>query len=99
MSGRPVLAASANEGVLFPAPASPVTTTRRPMADGAPRMAVRIAHVPARWDAFLLRCTPWLDVAGTLVIGINTAKHVVAGTDVPRGGVPGSDRGYRSNVE
>ena len=53
MSGKPVLVASANESVLFPAPASPVTTTRRPMADGAPRMAVSIAHVPARWDAFV----------------------------------------------
>ena len=29
MSGRPVLAASAIDNVLFPAPASPVTTTRR----------------------------------------------------------------------
>ena len=50
MSGKPVLAASANESVLFPAPASPVTTTRHPMADGAARMAVSIAHVPAPWS-------------------------------------------------
>ena len=30
MTGRPVFAESARENVLFPAPAMPVTTTRRP---------------------------------------------------------------------
>ena len=50
MSVKPVLAASANESVLFPAPASPVTTTRRPMADRAVRTAVSIAHMPAPWS-------------------------------------------------
>ena len=35
MSGKPVLAASAIDSVLFPDPASPVTTTRRPSAAGS----------------------------------------------------------------
>ena len=35
MTGKPVLAASASENVLFPDPASPVTMTRRPSDNGA----------------------------------------------------------------
>ena len=34
MTGKPVLAASASANVLFPDPANPVTTTRRPNANG-----------------------------------------------------------------
>src|SRR5438876_11817325 len=34
MTSKPVLAASASENVLFPDPASPVTMTRRPTANG-----------------------------------------------------------------
>jgi len=34
MTGKPVLAASASENVLFPDPASPVTMTRRPSDNG-----------------------------------------------------------------
>jgi hypothetical protein len=46
MTGKPVLAASASENVLFPDPASPVTTTRRPSADGTSLIAVSVPHVP-----------------------------------------------------
>ena len=51
MTGKPVLAASASENVLFPDPASPVTMTRRPSADGASLIAVSVPHVgkPSRW--------------------------------------------------
>ena len=35
MTGRPVFAESARENVLLPAPAIPVTTTRRPTSRGA----------------------------------------------------------------
>ena len=45
MTGKPVLAASASENVLFPHPASPVTMTRRPNADGASLIAVSVPHV------------------------------------------------------
>src|ERR1022692_778884 len=45
MTGKPVLAASASENVLFPDPASPVTMTRRPSADGASLIAVSVPHV------------------------------------------------------
>src|SRR5713226_6371602 len=44
MTGKPVLAASANENVLFPDPASPVTMTRRPSANGASLIAVSVPH-------------------------------------------------------
>ena len=46
MTGKPVLAASANENVLFPDPASPVTMTRRPSADRASLIAASVPHVP-----------------------------------------------------
>ena len=46
MTGKPVLAASASENVLFPDPASPVTMTRRPSATGASLIAVSVPHVP-----------------------------------------------------
>ena len=46
MTGKPVLAASASENVLFPDPASPVTMTRRPSANGASLIAVSVPHVP-----------------------------------------------------
>jgi hypothetical protein len=46
MTGKPVLAASASEKVLFPDPASPVTMTRRPSADGASLIAVSVSNVP-----------------------------------------------------
>lgn len=36
MTGKPVLVASASDNVLFPDPASPVTMTRRPNANGIP---------------------------------------------------------------
>ena len=45
MTGKPVLAASASENVLFPDPAIPVTMTRRPTADGASLIAVSVPHV------------------------------------------------------
>jgi hypothetical protein len=51
MTGKPVLAASASENVLFPDPASPVTMTRRPSADGASLITVsvpHVGHVPSR---------------------------------------------------
>src|SRR5688572_12055840 len=44
--GRPVLAASARENVLFPDPASPVTTTRRPSTGEPAPTAGSIAQVP-----------------------------------------------------
>src|SRR4051812_10699532 len=46
MTGKPVLAASASENVLFPDPASPVTMTRRPCANWASLIAVSAPHVP-----------------------------------------------------
>src|SRR6266566_1551813 len=46
MTSKPVLAASASENVLFPDPASPVTMTRRPTANGASLIAVSVPHVP-----------------------------------------------------
>ena len=47
MTGKPVLAASASDNVLFPDPASPVTTTRRPSAKAASLIAVSVPHVPS----------------------------------------------------
>src|SRR6476659_1832996 len=46
MTGKPVLAASAIENVLLPDPASPVTMTRRPNANGASLIAVSVPQVP-----------------------------------------------------
>src|ERR1019366_9933966 len=46
MPGKPVLAASASENVLFPDPASPVTMTRRPSANGASLIATSVPQVP-----------------------------------------------------
>src|SRR5437879_12149708 len=46
MTGKPVLAASASDNVLFPDPASPVTMTRRPTANGASLIAVSVPHGP-----------------------------------------------------
>ena len=40
------LSASASDNVLFPDPASPVTMTRRPSANGASLIAVSVPHVP-----------------------------------------------------
>ena len=51
MTGKPVLAASARENVLFPDPASPVTMTRRPSADGVWLIAVSVPHVPLQGRA------------------------------------------------
>ena len=55
MTGKPAFTASEREKVLFPEPAIPVTTTRRPMAEGAspidfsvPHMSVR-RHAGRRW--------------------------------------------------
>ena|ERR1022692_4036164 len=60
MTGKPVLAARASENVLFPDPASPVTMTRRPSANGASLIATSVPQVPlgcirdtahpAKWD-------------------------------------------------
>ena len=47
MSGRPVLAASPIDSVLFPDPASPVTMTRRPTAGGAARIGISVAQEPS----------------------------------------------------
>jgi hypothetical protein len=46
MTGKPVLAASASENVLFPDPANPVTTTRRSSANGASLIATSFPQVP-----------------------------------------------------
>src|SRR4029077_15213053 len=47
MTGRPVSAASARANVLFPDPASPVTTTRRPIAiRDSPTSSVSLANRP-----------------------------------------------------
>jgi hypothetical protein len=46
MTGKPVLAASASENVLFPDPAIPVTMTRRPSADEASLIAVSVSDMP-----------------------------------------------------
>jgi len=51
MTGKPVLAASASENVLFPDPASPVTMTRRHSADGASLIAASVPHVPLQGRA------------------------------------------------
>ena len=48
MRGKPVLAASEREKVLFPDPANPVTTTRRPIAKRAFRIDVSVPHMPVR---------------------------------------------------
>ena len=46
MTGKPVLAASASENVLFPAPASPVTIIRCPSAKGASLIDGSLPQVP-----------------------------------------------------
>ena len=46
MTGKPVLAASASENVLFPDPASPVTMMRRPSASGPSLIDVSVPQVP-----------------------------------------------------
>src|ERR1700724_1844401 len=47
MTGKPVLAASASENVLFPDPASPVTMTRRPTrARAASLINASVQQVP-----------------------------------------------------
>ena len=55
MSGRPVLAASSIANVLFPEPASPVTTIRRPSsADAPPALIGTHERILARLDAGLV---------------------------------------------
>ena len=55
MTGKPVLAASASENVLFPDPASPVTMTRRPTTGAAALINASVPQVPV-WDT--ARCPP-----------------------------------------
>ena len=45
MTGKPVLAASERENVLFPDPASPVTMTRRPIPNAASLIEVSVPQV------------------------------------------------------
>ena len=46
MTAKPVFSASEREKVLFPDPAIPVTTTRRPIAEGASPIDFSVPHVP-----------------------------------------------------
>jgi len=47
MTGKPVLAARERENVLFPDPASPVTTMRRPIANAESVIRVSVPQVPS----------------------------------------------------
>ena len=71
--GKPVFTASEREKALFPGPAIPVTTTRRPIVEGASPIDFSVPHVsvgghPGR---------RWLNVVGatrSCVVGKNVDR-------------------------
>jgi hypothetical protein len=64
MTGKPVLAASEREKVLFPDPAIPITRTRRPIAKAASGIDVSVSHMPV---GVTRNCTQ--NGAGLTVVG------------------------------
>src|SRR6516225_9881824 len=86
MPGRPVLADSARENVLLPAPAMPVTTTRRPteIPSGvsfyrSEQLETVIQHQRILPDTGRTRSHPLYPVVGTLTTSSIVSPKVIVG--------------------